>query len=200
MTAMRVLELAAVALAIAYLVLAIRQNIWCWAAALASVLAYVVITYHARLYMEVGLQVFYAAMAVYGWQQWRRGGERGEGVAVGVWPWQRHALAIAGIVAASLVAGRWLEANTDAAFPYLDSFTTIGSIVTTYMVARKVLENWIYWFVIDALYVYIYAARGLVPTAVLFAFYLVLVVIGFRRWLRDFRAQEARVEAALARG
>ena len=197
---MLALELAAVALAVAYLVLAIRQSLWCWLAALASVLAYVVITYDARLYMDAALQVFYAAMAIYGWQQWRRGGARGKGVAVGVWPWRRHALALAAIVAATLVAGRWLAANTEAAFPYLDSFTTIGSIVTTYMVARKVLENWIYWFVIDALYVYIYAARDLKPTAVLFAFYLVLVVIGFRQWLRDWRAQGGASPVALARG
>lgn len=194
------LELAAVALAVAYLVLAIRQSLWCWPAALASVLAYIVITYDARLYMDAALQVFYAAMAIYGWQQWRRGGARGEGIAVGVWTWRRHALALVSIVAATLVAGRWLSANTEAAFPYLDSFTTIGSVVTTYMVARKVLENWIYWFVIDALYVYIYAARGLIPTALLFAFYLVLVVIGFRQWLRDWRAQGEAPPVALAGG
>ncbi|HEX6997248.1 MAG TPA: nicotinamide riboside transporter PnuC [Gammaproteobacteria bacterium] len=196
---MLALELTAVALAVAYLVLAIRQNPWCWPAALASVLLYVVITVDARLYMDAALQAYYAAMAVYGWYQWRRGGAEHTGVSITVWPLRLHAAAIVGTLALTAAVGTWLAANTDAAYPYLDSFATIGSIVTTYMVARKVLENWIYWLVIDSLYVYIYATRGLLPTAALFGFYLVLVVIGFRRWLRDFRAQ-AVPSAALAQG
>src|SRR5690606_18159141 len=197
---MLALELTAVALAVAYLVLAIRQSLWCWPAAFVSVSLYVVITIDARLYMDALLQVFYAAMAVYGWLQWRRGGPGGQGVAVGTWPLRNHALAIGGTLAATLAVGRWLAENTDAAFPYIDSFTTIGSVVTTYMVAKKVLENWIYWFVIDSLYVYVYAARGLVPTALLFTFYVVLVVIGFRQWLRDWRAQSLEAPPALAGG
>ncbi|HEY8520592.1 MAG TPA: nicotinamide riboside transporter PnuC [Gammaproteobacteria bacterium] len=196
---MLALELTAVALAVAYLVLAIRQSLWCWPAALASIALYVVITIDARLYMDAALQAYYAAMAVYGWHQWRRGGAAHAGVSITVWPLRLHAAAIAGTLVLTGGFGTWLAANTDAAFPYLDSFTTIGSIVTTYMVARKVLENWIYWLVIDSLYVYIYAARGLVPTAGLFCFYLVLIVIGFRRWLRDFRAQSP-APAALAQG
>jgi nicotinamide mononucleotide transporter len=78
--------------------------------------------------------------------------------------------------------------RTDAAFPYFDSFTTVAAIVTTYMVARKVLENWLYWFVIDSISVYLYLARGLTLTALLFVLYLVLIVIGWRRWWLDWRA------------
>ena len=77
--------------------------------------------------------------------------------------------------------------HTDAAFPYADSFTTVAAIVTTYMVARKVLENWVYWFVIDSVSVYLYASRGLYLTTLLFLSYLVLIVIGFRTWLREYR-------------
>ena len=59
------------------------------------------------------------------------------------------------------VSGNLLTTNTDAAWPFLDSFTTWASVVTTFMVARKILENWIYWIVIDALSILLYAARGL---------------------------------------
>ena len=79
--------------------------------------------------------------------------------------------------------------RTDAAFPYLDSFVTIASLVTTYMVAKKILENWIYWLVIDSLSLYVYVMRGLPLYAALFAVYLVLIVVGFVRWQRDWRAQ-----------
>jgi nicotinamide mononucleotide transporter len=80
---------------------------------------------------------------------------------------------------------------TQPAFPYLDAFLTVSAVVTTYMVARKLLENWLYWIVIDGLWIYIYWQRGLYLFVGLFALYLVLVVIGFVRWHRDWRAQAA---------
>jgi nicotinamide mononucleotide transporter len=188
------LEIVSVAFALAYLVLAVRQNILCWVAALISTLLSLVLFYEARLYPETALQVFYAAMAVYGWYQWRGGhgqsqSESGE-LRVSVWPWTRHALAIGGTLLAAVALGSWLS-RTNAAFPYLDSFTSVGAVVTTYMVAKKVLENWIYWLVIDGLTLYIYWQRELYLYAALFVLYLVLVVIGFCRWHRDWRAQPA---------
>lgn len=194
------LEIAATLFAIAYLVLAIRQNILCWPAALIGVLLSLVVFYDAQLYMESALQVFYAAMAVYGWYQWRYGGDRGEGVAIRTWPWRWHLLAVAGIVAVSAIVGFVLGTHTDAAYPYLDSFTTIAALVTTYMVAKKVLENWIYWFVIDGLSVYLYGARGLFLFSALFVGYLVLVVIGFRTWVRQWNGERSGLEGDAADG
>ena len=195
LSAVSPLEMVSVAFALAYLVLAIRQNILCWVAALISTLLSLVLFFEARLYPETALQVFYAAMAIYGWYQWR-GDRRGDGpgaseeLPVSVWPWKRHALAIGGMLATAAVLGTWLS-RTNAAFPYLDSFTSVGAVVTTYMVAKKVLENWIYWLVIDGLTLYIYWQRELYLYAALFVVYLVLVVIGFYRWHRDWRAQPA---------
>jgi nicotinamide mononucleotide transporter len=182
------LEAAGVAFAIAYLVLAIRQSQWCWGAALVSVLLSLVLFANAKLYMESALQIFYAAMAVYGWYQWRLGGPDQHGVAIETWSARRHAAVVGATLIVSAAFGFALGA-TDAALPYLDSFTTVAAMVTTYMVAKKVLENWIYWFVIDALSIYLYASRGLPLYAALFAFYLVLIVIGYRRWHKDYRAQ-----------
>jgi len=103
---------------------------------------------------------------------------------------RRHAITVTGIVVASAALGSLLS-RTDAAFPYVDSFTTVAAIVTTYMVARKVLENWAYWLVIDSVSVYVYFARGLELTALLFVLYLVLIVVGWRRWWLDWRASPA---------
>lgn len=193
------LEIAAVGFGLLYLVLAIRQNIWCWPAALLGVLLSLVLFYEARLYMESALQLFYAAMAFYGWQQWRAGrrdhrARAADGLPVAVWSARQHALAIGGTLLASAVLG-WFLAKTDAAFPYLDSFTSVGAIVTTYMVAKKILENWIYWFVIDGIGVYLHTARGLYLYAALFVLYLFMVVAGFMRWRRDWRAQAAHAVA-----
>jgi len=181
-------EIVAVALAIAYLVLAIRQNILCWLAALISSFIYMGVFFDARLYMESALQIFYAAMAVYGWYQWKYGGAEHAGLHITTWPLQRHALVIGAIFGLTAASG-WLVSHTDAAFPYLDSFTTVAAIFTTYMVARKILENWGYWFVIDGLSVYLYLSRGLYLTALLFVLYLILIAIGFWRWWRDWQSE-----------
>lgn len=186
---MSALEVAAVAFAVLYLLLVIRENVWCWPAALVGTLLSLVVFVDAKLYMECALQVFYAGMAIYGWHQWVRGGERRDGVVIRVWPWRYHALTGAGIVAGSVLFGTLLDLYTDAALPYLDSFTTVAALVTTYMVAKKVLENWFYWFVIDAVSIYLYLSRELYLFAGLFVVYLVLIVIGFRAWNRQWRSE-----------
>ena len=187
----RPLEATSVVFGILYLVLAIRESLWCWPAAFVSSMLTLLVVFGARLYSEVALNVYYAAMAVYGWFQWHYGGRRG-GTAelpIGVWPLKMHALAIGGSAVLAAVIGFTLSRNTQAAFPYLDAFLTIGSVVTTYMVARKLLENWLYWLVIDSLWLYVYWQRELYLYVGLFALYLVLVVLGLKRWHRDWRAQ-----------
>ncbi len=185
---MSVAEVVAVLLAITYLLLVIRQNILCWAAALASVLIYLVIFFNAQLYMESALQIFYAAMAVYGWYQWKYGGIEHQGLRIVTWRLHIHAIVIGGILGLTLGFG-WVLSATDAAFPYLDSFTTVAAVITTYMVTRKVLENWAYWFVIDGLSVYLYVSRELYLTAGLFVLYLFMILIGFRCWWREWRSE-----------
>jgi nicotinamide mononucleotide transporter len=191
LTLLQWLELLAVALAVLYLLLAIRQNIWCWAAAAVSTGLYLFIMYHARLYMESALQVFYLAMAAYGWYQWRRGGADHAGVRVTTWPWRSHLLAAAVVFALVFASGFLLERYSDAALPFADAFTTWAAVVATWMVARKILENWIYWFVIDSVSVYLYLSRELYFTAALFVAYLVMIVFGYRSWRRSMLEQGA---------
>ena len=175
-------EILAVVLAIAYLVLAIRQNIWCWAAAAVSTLLYLFIMYQAQLYMESVLQLFYLAMAAYGWHQWRGGGDDGEELKVSTWPARYHFIAIGSVLLLVFISGELLTRYSNAALPFLDSLTTWGAVVTTYMVTRKILENWIYWFVIDAVSIWLYLSRDLYFTAALFTAYLLMIVVGYRSW------------------
>jgi nicotinamide mononucleotide transporter len=185
MEAMRAMwpwEAIAVVLAITYLLLVIRQSILCWVAAIGSTMIYLVLMYRVGLYMESALQIFYIAMAIYGWYCWRRVSEAGQVLQITNWPLAYNILPLALIAIATGGSGMVLDLYTDAQLPYLDSFTTWGAIFSTWMVAKKVIQNWHYWFVIDSVSIYLYASRGLWLTVILFALYLVLIVIGLREW------------------
>lgn len=178
---MTLMEAIAVALAVLYLLLAIRQNAWCWPAALVSAAIYLFLMFEARLYMQSALQLFYMAMAAYGWWHWRRGDAAG-GLEVRSWSAGEHVRPLLCIVVPGLVVGAMLARYSNAAFPFLDALVACGAIVTTWMVARKVLQNWHYWFVIDAVSIYLYSQQGLWLTAALFVLYLALVIVGYRQW------------------
>lgn len=199
-------EFIAVILAVAYLLLAMKENLWCWYAAFFSTLIFIVLFWNARLLMESALQVYYLGMAVYGWYQWKYNAQQDGGIRIHTWSLPRHLLAISAVVIAALCSGYLLQHHTDAAWPYIDSFTTWGSILTTYMVTRKVLENWLYWLVIDGICIFVYWDRGLHLTSLLFVAYLIICTFAFFQWQRQLRqqAQEAQqaqqASAALASG
>jgi nicotinamide mononucleotide transporter len=180
-------ELVAAALAVAYLLLAIRQRIECWAAAFVSSCLYVWVLFTARLYMESLLNAFYAAMAVYGFWQWRRGGE-GTALAVSRWPLLRHAAGVLGVLCLSAISSYFLGRFTPAAWPLMDSMVAWSSVFATFLVTRKVYENWHWWLVIDSVSLCLYFSRHLYLTVLLFAAYLVLIVIGMRQWRRTLPA------------
>jgi nicotinamide mononucleotide transporter len=177
------IEIIAAALAVVYLLLAIRQRISCWVAAFISSCLYVSVLFGARLYMESALNAFYAAMAVYGYWQWQQG-RGGTALAVCRWPLARHAAGFLAVVALSVVTSYFLRRFTSAAWPFVDSMVTWSSVFATYLVARKVYENWHWWLVIDSVSMCLYFTRRLYLTMLLFAFYLVLIVIGMRQWRR----------------
>ena len=130
-------EAVAVILAVAYLLLAVRQNLWCWACAAVSTTIYLVLMYQAKLYSESALQVFYIAMAGYGWYQWRFHPGQLDRLPVRTWSVQQHLTLIGTTTAAALCLGWLMGHYTDAAFPYLDAMTTCYAVVTTYMVAPQ---------------------------------------------------------------
>jgi nicotinamide mononucleotide transporter len=180
----------AVLSAIGYLLLAIRRNIWCWFFAALSTAIYIALFIDAKLYMESLLNGFYLAMAFYGWYAWRFGGGAEEELPVTKWPLQVHGAALVAIAATAVTVGSLLDRYTDAAFPYADSATTIAAIWTTFLVARKVLENWWYWLVIDTVSVYLYWSRALPLTALLFVLYVALIPAGLVAWRRAYAEQQ----------
>ena len=190
-------EWAAVILALAYLLLAVRQNPWCWAAAAVSAGIYLVLFARGGLVMQAALQVFYVAMAAYGWYAWRGGAiEEGVTLPVARWGASRHALAIAAFAVATLVNGRIIAGDSGNPVPYVDALVAWTSVLATWLVARKVLENWLYWIAIDAIAVVLYWTQGFHATAALFVLYVVIAVRGYFAWRRDL---EQGLAAGVAR-
>ena len=181
------IEITAALLAVVYLVLAIRQKLGCWVAAFISSCLYVWVLFGARLYMESVLNAFYAVMAAYGFWQWRQGRD-GAGLEVCRWPASRHLAGLLGVIGLSIVSSYFLRRFTPAAWPFVDSMVTWSSVFATFLVARKVYENWHWWLVIDSVSMCLYFTRRLYLTMLLFGMYLVLIVIGMRQWRRDLPA------------
>ena len=178
------MEFLAVVSAIVYLLLAVKQDIRCWFAAISSSFLYFFIMFSADLYMEAGLQIFYILMAVYGWSQWREESTANIKLSVKTWKPIKHLFSISLILLLAYASGLILEKFTNAVFPFIDALTTWGAIVATYMVAKKLLENWIYWFVIDSISIFLFMSRGLVLTSILFFIYLIIIYFGYKSWAR----------------
>lgn len=179
----------AMGLALGYLLLIILEQRSAWLLAALSAGLYLKIFYDVGLFMEAGLQVFYIVMAAYGFWTWGRNSS-GEELRIQRWPLKLHLLILAAVLTSGVGIGLLLAGFTDAALPIPDSITTIGALTTTWMVARKVLENWLWWVGIDLVSIVLYLERGLELTALLFAGYVVLALLGWHNWRRLLRAQQ----------
>ena len=183
MEAISVIEAIAVLLALAYLVLAAYQNSWCWFAAAISSILYIKICFDAKLFIETGLQFFYLFMAMVGYFQWKKNNpsvqEESLIINLSAKQWVVGIL-ICGII--SFLMAFWFQQNTDAKLPWLDAPVTVYSVWATWLVIKKVLQNWLLWIVIDSVAIYIYMQRSLKITALLYALYTLLAVIGYFKW------------------
>jgi len=179
-------EAVSVALGLAYAVLAIRKSRWCWVAGGVSSAIMIYLSLVARLPMQAALQVYYVVISVYGWWHWTREEELQGMLAVSTWPIRWHLAACAGVVLMSALTARWLS-QSQAAWPFLDSLTTWGSLYATWLQARVKLENWLYWICIDSVLGFLFGTQGLYFVALLSVVYLGFSAVGFIRWLKTYR-------------
>ena len=178
-----VIESVAVLFSILYVVLVAKENIWCWTAALISVSLYIYICFFAQLYPETGLQVFYFIMAIIGYYMWNKENKE----EIKEWSEIKHLLIILLGAIFTFFMGFYFSTYTDSQMPIIDSFTTVFSIIATYMVVKKVLGNWLYWIVIDAVSVYLYFNRDLHLTSFLFIAYTIIAIFGYFSWMKKMK-------------
>lgn len=181
------LEGIAAAFGVVSVYLSTRQNIWSWPTAIANVALYSVVFYNGRLYGQMGLQAIYLVLSIYGWYQWLHGGTEKTELRVS----RASPRLLAVLAATNLVAWVVLAAvlrRTDAALPWLDALLTTTSLVAQWMMTRKILQNWILWIAVDIVYVPMFMSQRLYATALLYAAFLVLAVMGFVEWRRSIVA------------
>ena len=140
-------EMLAVFLSVSYLLLAIKQNLWCWVAAFFSTLIYSILFFDASLLMDSALNIFYLIMAIYGWYSWKYGNgiNKNEELEITTYGLNKNLKIIGTLIIVSLILGYIMANYTSADFAYLDTFTTVFAVFTTYTLTKKVLENWLYW-------------------------------------------------------
>ena len=178
------IETLATIIGIIYLVFSVKQNILLWIFGLITSLLYIYVYFNSQFYADMALQIYYVVISIYGWFHWSKGGENESTLKVST----ASTTLMVKCVALTLVL--WLGiyfllSLTNSDVPVGDAFTTAAAIVATWMLAQKLIENWLFWIVIDSVSLILYIHKELWPTVVLFVAYTLVAVIGYFKWRTD---------------
>jgi len=188
------LELLSFVLSIATVLLNIRRNHWAWLFAIVSSAMYGIVFFGARLYGDAGLQLVFIVASVWGWYQWLHGAGKEAAAVADSAPLVVTRLdrkgwiaSLAGWALGFALLALFLDWFTDTDVPYIDGFLTAGSLLGTLLTARKKVENWHTWIVVDLIYVGLYIHKTLYLTALLYALFVAMAVLGLRTWSKAAR-------------
>ena len=183
------IELLGLIFGLLYILLSIKQNIWCWPVGFITSALYIYVFFVTKFYADMGLQVYYLIVSVYGWSHWMFGAKSKKqddlkitktNIKLGIY------LFLATIVLFVIIS--YVLVNyTDSEIPYWDAFTTAASFVATWMLARKIIEHWIIWIIVDSVSLGLYIYKELYPTVILFAVYTVLAILGYIEWKKKLK-------------
>jgi len=183
------IELLGLIFGLLYILLSIKQNIWCWPVGFITSALYVYVFFVTKFYADMGLQVYYLMVSVYGWYHWMFGAKSKKQDDLKISK-TNIKLAIYLFLATSIlfiIISYILVNYTDSEIPYWDAFTTAASFVATWMLARKIIEHWIIWIVVDSVSLGLYIYKELYPTVILFAVYTVLAILGYIEWKKELK-------------
>ncbi|MBW7867473.1 MAG: nicotinamide mononucleotide transporter [Brumimicrobium sp.] len=181
------IEWVAVLLNLLYVLLIAKKIRWGWWSAFVSSILFTYLCISTQLYIESALQLFYVAMALYGWFIWNENSR--EERLIRKWSIQSHVLNIAISSFVTLLLGYIMSKFTDQASPYLDAFTTVFSLTATFMAAKRVLENWLYWIVIDTAAIFLYAGRELYLASLQYLIFTIIAIFAYLSWVKMYQKQ-----------
>lgn len=181
------IELLGTILSVIYLYLSIKQRIGLWVFGFLCSLLYVIVFFQAKFYADMSLQFYYLAVSIYGWINWRAKSQKYESVlAISKTNLKSGIIFLLITVAIYFLYYYVLSKFTDSPLPRADSFTTALSIIATWMLARKKLEHWLLWIIIDSVSAGLYIYKGLYITSILFGIYTIMAVVGYYQWRRSY--------------
>lgn len=194
------IELLGAILGIAYIFFSIRQSILTWPIGLLTSVLYVWVFFVSKLYADMGLQMYYVAISIYGWYEWLFGNKTNHSEPIQVSRITLKLSIVLSVISFFLFLLIWfiLKNYTDSPVPMADSLATALSIVATWMLARKILEHWLVWIFVDAFSVGLFWYKDLLPTVVLFVVYTVMAYIGYREWKQEYEhilSHEAKISS-----
>ena len=175
--------------------LAAINNIWNWPIAIISVAIYIYVFYNYQLYADMGLQVYFLITSIYGWYFWSKKSVAEIKIPVTAINKKQIIISVIITLIVTPVLGYTLVSLSPilhykpAAYPYLDCFCTTCSLIAQVYLTRKILENWLIWIFVDAIYVGVYIAKHLQPTAILYAAYIPVALLGYLDWRREYKKQ-----------
>lgn len=179
------LELLAFVLAVAMVVCNMRVNPLGWPLAIVSSLLYFALFWKSRLYGDAWLQIFFVVVALWGWWQWLHGQQKdGQALQVRRLPRPQRGLLLGALLLAWPAIGWYLAHHTDTDVPWWDAFPTAASVIAQWLLGRKYIENWPAWLVVNGVSVGLFAYKGLWLTALLYAVFIVMTLMGWRAWKR----------------
>ena len=181
------IELAGAILGLAYILFSIRQHILTWITGLLTSALYIVVFFEAKLYADMGLQFYYVIISLYGWYLWRNNPKLDEKATLQVTLTSRNfAFVAANATWIIFLFIRFILIRyTDSMVPNMDAATTALSITATYMLARKMIDHWVIWIIVDLVSAGLYIYKGLWATAILFFVYTIMAIVGYKQWRKE---------------
>ncbi|MBA4411641.1 MAG: nicotinamide riboside transporter PnuC [Bacteroidota bacterium] len=189
------IEILGAILGIIYVFFSIRQNIWTWPVGLLTSVLYIWVFFVSKLYADMGLQMYYVVISIYGWYEWLHGNRTNHSESIKVSRLSLKLGFVLSLVSLFIFILIWLilKNYTDSPVPVADSLATALSIVATWMLARKILEHWLVWIFIDIFSIGLFWYKDLVPTIFLFVVYTVMAIVGFIEWKKIFVAEKVQL-------
>ncbi len=177
-----ILEIIGASVGLVYLWLEYRASVWLWLTNIIMPAIYIFVYYESGFYADMGINIYYLAASVYGWAVWLAKGSKEKPMPITHTP-KKYILPLSAVSVAAFAVIAWILITfTDSTVPYGDSFTTALSIVALWMLARKYVEQWLVWIVVDVVCTGLYLYKGLYPTAILYGLYSIIAVGGYFKW------------------
>ncbi|MBK7149245.1 MAG: nicotinamide mononucleotide transporter [Bacteroidetes bacterium] len=185
---MNAIEYAAFLLGVAYVILAARGHVGCWLFGILSSAIYIYLNYQWQLYYDAALQLFYVGLGIYGWMQWNA--TRDEPIRIVTMPIAKQFLMVVFAIPISLLLGYGTYTFLKTTFTFLDAGITVFSLLATYLTAKKMLQSWVWWIVIDLIATGLYIGKEAYITALLYVVYTVAAVYGYTVWKKQMQTSE----------